>query len=139
MAKITITGGPGVYWSTIKQNLNSMFTELYSFLYPTSYINTQTSNYTIALPDAGFGVLVGMDKETAIVLTIPTNTQVAFPIGSEILVSQAGVGILTIIPYDETVIINSISVPPYTAIGRHATVALKKIDTNTWLLAGALV
>jgi hypothetical protein len=30
MAKITITGGAGVLWSTIKEYLNSMFTEIYS-------------------------------------------------------------------------------------------------------------
>lgn len=54
-------------------------------------INTQTgTTYTLALSDAGS--LVEMNNASANTLTIPPNSSVAFPIGTQIVVEQYGAG-----------------------------------------------
>jgi hypothetical protein len=59
-------------------------------------INNQTASYTLVLSDAGKAV--EMHLPTANNLTIPLNSSVAFPIGTQILVVQYGAGQTTLVP-----------------------------------------
>lgn len=52
--------------------------------------NTPTSNYTVALSDAGEDV--DMDFASSNTLTIPPNSAVAFEVGTQIVFGQAGLG-----------------------------------------------
>jgi hypothetical protein len=58
--------------------------------------NRQTASYTLVLSDAD--KLVEMNVATANDLTIPLNSSVAFPTGTQILLAQYGAGQTTIVP-----------------------------------------
>jgi hypothetical protein len=90
-------------------------------------INTQTANYTLVLTDAG--KLINMNSSSALTLTVPTNSSVAFPIGTIIKVRKGGAGDVTI-SGATGVTINA----PFgnTITTQYQTVALMKVDTNTW-------
>jgi hypothetical protein len=97
--------------------------------------NAQTgTSYTLVLSDAD--KLVTMNNASANTLTIPTNSVVAFPIGTQILISQSGAGVTTI-QGDPGVTIQSFNSLVSTA-GQYATVSLIKKGTDTWLLTGNL-
>jgi len=67
--------------------------------------NEQTgTTYTLVLADGG--KLVEMNNASANTLTVPPNSSVAFPVGSQILVLQTGAGQTTLAP-DTGVTINS--------------------------------
>jgi hypothetical protein len=97
-------------------------------------INTQTSNYTLALSDASNIVLMNMS--TANTLTVPPNSSVAFSVGTQIYLTQIGTGITTVTA-GSGVTINS----EYGALKlntQYSSASLLKTGTNTWLLIGSL-
>jgi hypothetical protein len=95
-------------------------------------INTQTVNYTLALSDNY--KLIEVDNASARTITIPTNTAVTFPIGTQILISQYGAGQVTIAP-DAGVTLRSSGGKTKTA-AQYAMATLVKRGTNEWYLAG---
>ena len=95
-------------------------------------INTQTVNYTLALSDNY--KLIEVNNASARTITIPTNTAVAFPIGTQILISQYGAGQVTISP-DTGVTLRSSGGKTKTA-AQYAMATLVKRGTNEWYLAG---
>lgn len=58
-------------------------------------VNAQTTAYTLVLADKGKDVQV--TSSSALNVTIPLNSSVAFPIGTLICVSQMGTGVVTIV------------------------------------------
>lgn len=107
----------------------------YFLFYTTVEINTQTDDYTLTLSDSG--KLIDMNKATALTLTIPKNSSVAFPVGTVITVRQKGEGALTISPVDEDVVINVYN-SNYKMSGQYAMAVLIKVAENTWTLEGNL-
>ena len=99
-------------------------------------INTQTDNYTLVLGDAN--KLIEMNKGSAVTLTVPKNSSVAYNIGTTVGVIQKGAGTVTISPVDGDVTILSYSSLTDT-MGQYAGATLTKSNTNTWYLTGALV
>lgn len=97
-------------------------------------LNTQTANYTLALDDAGNAVR--MNVATANTITIPPNSSVAFPTGTQIVLSQAGAGQTTILP-GSGVTVNSFGSKLKFA-GQFAGATLIKTGTNTWTAYGNL-
>lgn len=97
-------------------------------------INTQTANYILALSDAAG--LVRMNVATANTLTVPPNASVAFPVGTQIVLSQAGAGQTTLVP-GSGVTINSFG-SKLKFSGQYAGATLVKVDTNTWTAYGNL-
>lgn len=89
---------------------------------------------TLALADSG--CYVRCDNASAITVTIPTNSTVAFPTGTEIVVCQSGAGTVTFNP-TFGVTVNSVDSKVAIA-GQHAAVTLKKVGTDQWDLFGAL-
>ena len=81
------------------------------------------------------GKLITLTSSSAITLTIPTNTSVAFPIGTQIDLSQMGDGKVTFAGSGVT--INSKGGNKAIA-DKFVGVSLIKTDTNTWLLVGDL-
>lgn len=94
----------------------------------------ETSSYTLVLTDAG--KFIQMSVATANTLTIPPNSSVAFPINTEILFSQAGVGQVTITP-GVGVTVNAADAA-LKSRKQHSVAGIVKIDTNTWLAFGDL-
>lgn len=68
--------------------------------------------------------------------TVPTNAAVAFPIGTELFVIQAGAGALTI--NGAGVTLNKLATKSLVALGQWAVIKLKKTGTNVWVVSGDL-
>ncbi len=90
----------------------------------------QTDDYTLVLGDAD--TVVEMDKATAVVLSIPDNATVAFPLGTLIEIYQKGAGTVTV-----TGVGIILRAPGGTKTRtQYSTVALRKRDTDEWVLTG---
>lgn len=91
-----------------------------------------TSNSTLALTDAN--KIIMATKATSILITIPTNTTAAIPIGTTINFVQAGAGIIV---FKEASGVNLYSKKDSIATGgMYSWAALYKRGTNNWLLYG---
>jgi DNA-directed RNA polymerase subunit F len=99
-------------------------------------INTKTTNYTLVLADYTNPTLVRMDVASANTLTIPPNSSVAFPIGTQILLTQSNTGQTTITP-GAGVTINAADAGLKTRVQR-SVAGIVKVDTDTWLAFGDL-
>lgn len=97
-------------------------------------VNTQTDTYTFVLTDAN--KLVELNNAATKTFTIPTNSSVAFPIGTEIKLAQYGAGQMRIAA---AVGANLRSSGGKTKIAAQYGVAtLIKRDINEWYLYGDL-
>jgi len=96
--------------------------------------------YTLQLSDAD--KLVSMDNANANTLVIPLNSSVAFPIGTQILVKQAGVGLTTFFGFNSNLPTGGVTIESYLnrtiSLGQFSLFTLIKTDTNTWSLGGNL-
>lgn len=90
-------------------------------------INTQAGNYTLALTDAA--KYVRMTSGTANNLTVPLNASVAFAIGTEIEIAQAGAGATTIVATGGVTINTSGSLA---VAAQYDVIKLVKTATDTW-------
>jgi hypothetical protein len=96
--------------------------------------NAQTgTSYTLVLTDEQ--KLVELANVGAITLTVPPNSSVAFPVGTQIHIAQTGAGQVTITP-GSGVTINA--QPGLKTSAQWAAVTLIKRATDTWLAIGAL-
>lgn len=121
-----ITGGNGVSGQTgedIKNLINDNFDELYH-----NTIDTKTDDHTLVIGDEHH--LIKMNKATALSLTVPLNSTVAFPIGTRIRVKRTGVGVLTIVATGGVTITGSSGA--LTDAGLDVEMLLEKTGTNTW-------
>ena len=100
-----------------------------------SAILEKTAAFTLALTDAGR--LIEVNASTGVTCTVPDNASVAFPTGTEIELVQMGEGTVTIAGAAGVTILSQDNCDE--TMGQYAVCCLKKLDTNTWLLAGALV
>lgn len=101
-------------------------------------VNPQSGTaYTLALTDAPASSanagIVTMSNANANTVTVPANSTVAFPVGTQIQVSQLGAG-QTSIAAASGVTIRT----PSTANARvqYATLVLTQVAANTWVLGG---
>ena len=96
--------------------------------------NAQTgTTYTLVLADEG--KLVTLSNSSAITLTVPPNSSVAFDVGTYIDLAQIGVGQVTV-AQGSGVTVNATPGLKLRAIYAGAT--LRKTGTNTWLMFGDL-
>ena len=128
---ISHTGGAAVKHVLVSEGLNAFEAGLNE----TIPLNAQTgTTYTLAVGDAG--ELVTLANASAITLTVPTNASVPFAIGTQITITRAGAGALTVVG-DTGVTVNS-------ADGflklrtQWSSGTLIKTNTNSWILIGDL-
>lgn len=98
-------------------------------------INAQTgTSYTLVIGDAG--KLVTLTNGSAITLGVPPDDDVAFPVGTQILLKQGGAGQVTIAPG------SGVTLQSYNSqlnlAGQYAGCTLIKEDTDTWSVQGNL-
>lgn len=93
--------------------------------------NAQVGNYTLVLGDKN--KIVEMNVGSANNLTVPLDSSVAFPVGSQINILQVGVGQTTIVA-TAGVTINS--TPGLKMRAQFSYATLIKRATNTWVLVG---
>jgi len=98
-------------------------------------INAQTgTTYTTVLTDDG--KLITCSDASAIALTIPPNSSVAYGIGTQINIAQLGAGTVTITA-GAGVTLNSDGAK-LKLNAQYAVATCVKTDTNTWFVVGNL-
>jgi len=95
-------------------------------------VTDATTARTLALTDAY--KYIRMTSASANAVTVPLNATVAFPIGTEVTIMQAGAG-QTSVAATGGVTINAIGL---SVSAQYRAVTLKKVATNEWDLIGAL-
>ena len=99
-----------------------------------SAINTQTgTSYTLVIGDAS--KLVTLSNASAITLTVPANSSVAFPVGTKIDLAQLGAGQVTVAGAGG-VTVNA--TPGLKFVAQYSAATCIKTATDTWLLVGNL-
>ena len=94
----------------------------------------QTASYTLEAADAG--KLVEVSNPSANTLTVPPNSSVAFPTGTQIVVVQQGAGATTVTAGAGVTLRSKDSA--LAIDGQYASVALIKRATDEWYVTGAL-
>ena len=98
-----------------------------------STLNEQTvTTYNLVLTDAHKTVIV--TNGSAIDLKIPTNSGIAFPIGTRIEIIQGGAGQITIAPSGGVAVNSSGGKTKLAA--QYSVATILKVATNTWYLFG---
>lgn len=99
----------------------------------TMSINTQTASYTLVSGDAE--KYVRMNVASANNLTVPPNSSVAFAIGTQVHVRQAGAGKTTVVAGSGV----TINTPETLNLRKQqSTATLIKVATDTWEIMGDL-
>lgn len=95
---------------------------------------TKSASATLALSDGN--KIVRMTGASAQTITVPANSSVAFPIGTQIVFIMAGAGAVTFAPASGVTLESSSS--KRTINAQHESATLIKTGTDTWSLIGAL-
>lgn len=97
-------------------------------------LNAQSgTTYTLVLADAS--KYVRLNNAAAITMTVPPNSSVAFPTGTQIVLRQVGAGQVTVAA-GAGVTVNTSQTLKLRA--QHSTASLIKVGTDEWDLAGDL-
>lgn len=98
-------------------------------------LNTQTgTTYTLVAADAG--AVVTCNNASAIALTIPPNSGVAFTVNTGIEIQQLGAGQITFTPGAGVTLQSATG--SLVSLSQYAVIYLRKIATNVWELEGDL-
>jgi len=101
--------------------------------YPTVNFNAQTgTTYTFVAADAN-NTVVSLTNASAITLTVPPNSSVAFPVGAILQFYQGGAGQVTVAA-GSGVTINY--TPGLKLRAQNSAATLIQTAANTWLLTG---
>ena len=136
-AGIVKTSAAGVLSSVAalaESDITNLVTDLAAKMDKSVTINTQIASYTAVLTDAAN--VVEMNVATGNTFTVPPNSSVAFPVGTQIDVVQYGAGQVTITP-GAGVTIRSAGSLTKTRV-QYSAVTLYKRATDEWVLNGDL-
>jgi hypothetical protein len=113
--------------------LGGAWVELATAAATTVSVTTQTgTTYTFDLDDADS--VVEFDNGSAITVTIPPNSSVAFPIGTFIELHQIDAGTVTVSPDTGVNLLSRASMVDLA--GQEAVAGIRKVATDTWRLTG---
>jgi hypothetical protein len=98
--------------------------------------NRQSASYNLAYADEGKIVEMSSSTVQVLTVTVPTNTSVPYPIGTEITIIQAGTGSTDIVG-DSGVTVGSY-LGRNTLNDQYAAASVVKNGTNSWYLFGNL-
>lgn len=107
---------------------------------PTFTINAQTgTSYTAVLNDQ-YSKLVTMDNAAANDFFIPTDANVAFPVGTVLNVYMKGAGVTTIkaVTAGTTTVVSAGATAAQPVLARYKTAACIKLATNSWVVIGGI-
>jgi hypothetical protein len=93
------------------------------------------TTYTLALTDVA--KVVSLTNAAAITLTVPENSSVAFPVGTQILLYQGGAGQVTISPAGAVNVRSQGT--KLKLYAQYAVAGLLKVATDEWVAFGNLV
>lgn len=100
---------------------------------------TQTADYTPVSADQ-YQTLVLMNKATAVNFTIPTNANVAYPVGTVITVLNIGAGTCTIkaVTSGTTTVLSAGATAAQPTLAQYKSAACIKTATDTWYIVGGI-
>ena len=104
----------------------------------TMTITTKTASY-LPTTTVDRGSLIRMNVGSANTFTIPTNSSVAYPIGTCILVQQMGAGVTSIAGNTGVTVQGggaSVSAGSCSISNQYGLATCVKLDTDTWLVQG---
>ena len=93
-----------------------------------------TVNYTLSTGDAGR--VIEINSATPVIVSVPPDATIDFPVGTHMEVFQRGTGTTTISPGGGVTILKGSST--FDLIGQYSTVGLRKRAANEWVLGGEL-
>ena len=93
----------------------------------------RTTAYSLTLADSG--EVVEVSSAENLVVTVPSNSAVQFPLGTVILISQYGTGQVTVAPAAGVTIRTATSL---TTRVRYSEMSLRKRATDEWVASGDL-
>jgi hypothetical protein len=96
-------------------------------------VNTQTTSYTLVIGDEG--KMIEFNSASNLTLTIPANSSVAFPVGTQILISRYGTGTVQVLITTDT--LRSASSNRFLA-SQYSGATLVKRTSTEWYLFGDL-
>lgn len=95
-------------------------------------INARTAAYTLVAADAG-KLVTASHASVAIVITVPANTSVPFPVGTHVDLARLGVSAVTVAG-DVGVTVNG--TPGLNLRAQYSAATVIKIASDSWLLVG---
>jgi hypothetical protein len=136
-AGVALMGTPvanAVEWFGDQLYLTTSATERLPVATSKVLINAQAGTaYTIALTDAGY--LITTSSGSAVTVSIPTDATTNFPVGTQILVMQLGLGQVTASAVTPgTTSVNSKNGTKTS--GQYAVISLIKVAANSWVVGG---
>ena len=148
--KLLITGAYGLLGRSLSRELSIKGYEVYMHSKSTGSLagdlkdiafNPQSgTTYTFVLSDSG--KMIKASNASAQTYSIPTNASVAFPIGTQIHLIQAGSGQITVqaVTSGTTTILSTAATQntPKTRV-QYASVTCIKADTDEWYVIGDII
>jgi hypothetical protein len=127
---VNYSGGVG----TVKSNFDGIDTAL-AANFPV--VSDTGTGKTLALTDRN--TIQALDNSGTITINIPTNASVAFPSNGATIINfiQINTGQITFTVAGGVALLSYLS--KVTTAGQYAQCTLVKIDTNVWMLTGALI
>jgi hypothetical protein len=100
-------------------------------------LESKTASFTISAADMGKTLEVSL--ASALTITVPSDTQAAIPVGSQVAFIQAGTGSVTFVPSTSGGTVTLLSKNSNRRIsGQYSQVLLVKRAANSWYLFGDL-
>jgi len=104
---------------------------------PNFTVNTQSgTTYTLVAGDAQ--KLVTLSNASAITLTVASNATQALPVGTQITISQFGVGQVTVVGASSPNPVTINATPGLKLRTQYSSATLIQVSTNNWLMVGDL-
>jgi hypothetical protein len=104
---------------------------------PNLVVNAQTgTTYTVVAGDAQ--KLITLSNASAITLTIASNATQALPVGTQVTISQFGVGQVTVVGASSPNPVTINGTPGLKLRTQYSSATLIQVSTNNWLIVGDL-
>ena len=99
--------------------------------------NSKSANYTLVLSDAGEHIFHPTSDNNARTFTIPSNNQVAFPIGTAVTFINMAVANITIAITTDTMYVSASGVTGSRTLAQYGSATAIKITSTSWLISGS--
>ncbi len=97
-------------------------------------VNDRTASYTLAISDAG-KLITASHASTAITITVPAGSSVAFPVGTHVDIARLGVAQVTVVGASGVTVNGT---PGLKLRAQYSAATLIEVAADSWLLVGDL-
>ncbi len=96
-------------------------------------VSSKTANYTLNISDAN--TIIPLSSSSATTITVPTDASVAFDVGTQVMIVQAGAGQVTVAAATPaTTSVNGANGLKTSA--QYSIISLIKTSANNWVVGG---